>query len=146
MLLTEKEAELLAILKRDSRKTVSALARELELSRPTVQSMLERLDAVAIEKYTVKLKSEFADRFIRAFVFMVRDPKYWSRIKSAMLRIQEVKSIHTLTGQYDVIVELHVDAGNFQRMEQILDEIVAIEGVIRTNTAMVLTSITREDD
>ena len=99
MLLTEKEAELLAILKRDSRKTVSALARELELSRPTVQSMLERLDAVAIEKYTVKLKSEFTNRFIRAFVFMVRDPKYWSRIKSAMLRIQEVKSIHTLTGQ-----------------------------------------------
>src|SRR5690606_9784624 len=93
MLLAEKEAELLAILTRDSRKTVSALARELELSRPTVQSMLERLDAVAIEKYTVKLKSEFADRFIRAFVFMVRDPKHWSRIKSAMLKIEEVKAI-----------------------------------------------------
>jgi|SRR5690606_24917179 DNA-binding Lrp family transcriptional regulator len=146
MLLTEKEAELLAILKRDSRKTVSALARELELSRPTVQSMLERLDAVAIEKYTVKLKSEFADRFIRAFVFMVRDPKHWSRIKSAMLKIEEVKAIHTLTGQYDVIVELHMDAGNFQRMDRILDEIVSLEGVIRTNTAMVLTSVTREED
>lgn len=146
MLLTEKEAELLAILKRDSRKTVSALARELEMSRPTVQSMLERLDAVAIEKYTVTLRPEFSSRFIRAFVSMTRDPKHWPKIKSAMLEIKEVKAIHTLTGQYDVIVELHVDAGNFQRMERILDGIVSLEGVIRTNTAMVLTSVTRDDD
>jgi DNA-binding Lrp family transcriptional regulator len=146
MLLTEKEAELLLILKRDSRKSVSALARELELSRPTVQSMLERLDAVAIDKYTVKLKPEFGNSFIRAFVFMVRDPKHWSRIKGAMLRIPEVRAFHTLTGQYDVIVELQVDAGSFQRMDKILDEIVALEGVARTQTAMVLTSTERDDD
>lgn len=144
MLLTEKEAELLSILKRDSRKTVSALARELELSRPTVQSMLERLDAVAIEKYTVKLKPEFANSFIRAFVFMVRDPKHWAKMKAAMLKLDEVRSIHTITGQYDVIIELHVDSGNFLRMDRILDEIVSLDGVMRTNTAMVLTSITRE--
>jgi DNA-binding Lrp family transcriptional regulator len=145
MLLTEKEAELLGILKRDSRKTVSALARELELSRPTVQSMLERLDAVAIEKYTVRLRPEFANSFIRAFIFMVRDPRHWTRMKAAMLEIGEVRAIHTLTGQYDVLVELHVDAGNFSRMERILEQIVSIEGVLRTQTAMVLTSTIRED-
>jgi len=144
MLLTEKEAELLSLLKRDSRKTVSSLARELALSRPTVQSMLDRLDAVAIDRYTVKLKPEFSNSFIRAFVFMIRDPKHWAKMKVAMLAIEEVRSIHTITGQYDVIVELHVDAGNFSRMDRILDEIVSMEGVIRTQTAMVLTSVSRE--
>ena len=145
MLLTEKEAELLGILKRDSRKTVSALPRELELSRPTVQSMLERLDAVAIEAYTVRLRPEFANSFIRAFIFMVRDPRHWARMKAAMLEIGEVRAIHTLTGQYDVLIELHVDAGNFSRMERILEQIVSLEGVMRTQTAMVLTSTIRED-
>lgn len=144
MLLTEKEAELLSLLKRDSRKTVSSLARELALSRPTVQSMLDRLDAVAIDKYTVRLKPEFNNSFIRAFVFMIRDPKHWSKMKEAMLKIAEVRSVHTITGQYDVIVELHVDSGNFARMDRILDEIVSMDGVIRTHTAMVLTSVSRE--
>jgi DNA-binding Lrp family transcriptional regulator len=144
MVLTEKEAELLSILKRDSRKTVSALARELEMSRPTVQAMLDRLDAVAIEKYTVKLKPEFNDSFIRAFVFMIRDPKHWARMKAAMLKIEEVRSVHTITGQYDVIIELHVGTGNFSRMDRILDEIVSMDGVMRTHTAMVLTSVSRD--
>lgn len=144
MFLTEKEAELLSILKRDSRKTVSSLARELELSRPTVQSMLDRLDAVAIEKYTVKLRPEFANSFIRAFVFMIRDPKHWPKMKAAMLKMEEVRSIHTITGQYDVIIELHVDSGNFSRMDRILDEIVSLDGVMRTHTAMVLTSVSRD--
>ncbi|MHC9085260.1 Lrp/AsnC family transcriptional regulator [Luteimonas sp. RIT-PG2_3] len=140
MILTEKEAELLSILKKDSKKTVSALARELSLSRPTVQSMLDRLDAVAIEKYTVQLKPEFNNSFIRAFVFMIRDPKHWAKMKAAMLKIDEVRSFHTITGQYDVIIELQVDSGNFSRMDRILDEIVAMDGVHRTHTAMVLTS------
>lgn len=140
MILTEKEAELLSILKKDSKKSVSALARELSLSRPTVQSMLDRLDAVAIEKYTVQLKPEFNNSFIRAFVFMIRDPKHWAKMKAALLKIDEVRSFHTITGQYDVIIELQVDSGNFSRMDRILDEIVAMDGVHRTHTAMVLTS------
>jgi DNA-binding Lrp family transcriptional regulator len=144
MILSEKEAELLGILKRDSRKTVSSLARELSLSRPTVQSMLDRLDAVAIEKYTVSLKPEFNNSFIRAFVFMIREPKHWPKIRSALLKIQEVRSVHTLTGQYDVIIELHVDSGNFSRMDRILDEIVSMDGVTRTHTTMVLTSVIRD--
>ena len=141
MILSDKETELLKLLENDSRKTVSALARDLGLSRPTVQSMLEKLDAVAIKRYTVELKPEFNDRFIRAFVFMIRDPKHWQKVKEAMLKIPEVKSIHTVTGQYDVIVELRVGSGNFSRMDQILNEIVMMEGVTRTHTTMVLTSM-----
>ena len=141
MILSDKETELLKLLKSDSRKTVSALARDLGLSRPTVQSMLEKLDSVAIKRYTVEFKPEFNDRFIRAFVFMIRDPKHWQKVKEAMLKIPEIKSIHTVTGQYDVIVEPKVDSGNFSRMDQILNEIVMMEGVTRTHTTMVLTSM-----
>lgn len=140
MILSDKEKELLKLLGNDSRKTVSALARELGLSRPTVQSMLDKLDCVAIKRYTVELKSDFNDRFIRAFVFMIRDPKHWSKVKAAMLEMPEVKSVHTITGQYDVIVELRVGAGDFSRMDQILHDIMMMEGVIRTHTTIILTS------
>lgn len=138
MMLSENEMELLKILRKDARKTVSALARELSLSRPTVQSMLEKLDAVAINRYTVELKPEFYDSHIRAFVFMTRDPKKWSAIRKNLEKIDQVRSIYTVTGQLDAIIELQVNAGNFSDMDRILAEIVALDGVTKTQTCMVL--------
>lgn len=138
MMLSENEMELLRILRKDARKTVSALARELSLSRPTVQSMLEKLDAVAINRYTVELKPEFYDSHIRAFVFMTRDPKKWGAIRKSLEKIDQVRSIYTVTGQLDAIIELQVNAGNFSDMDRILAEIVALDGVTKTQTCMVL--------
>lgn len=138
MLLSEKETELLRLLRRDSRKTVSALARELSVSRPTVQSMLEKLDATAIRRYTIELKPEFYDAHIRAFVFMTRDPKQWNAIKRSLEKIEQVRSIYTVTGQFDAIIELQVTAGHFSQMDSILAEVVALDGVVRTQTCMVL--------
>ncbi len=138
MILSEKETALLKLLRQDSRKTVSALARELSVSRPTVQSMLEKLDAVAIRRYTVELKPEFYDTRIRAFVFMTRDPKKWPSIQKRLEKIPQVRSMYTVTGQFDAIIELEVAAGNFSDMDAILAEVVALEGVVRTQTCMVL--------
>ncbi|MEP6906665.1 MAG: Lrp/AsnC family transcriptional regulator [Pseudoxanthomonas sp.] len=140
MMLSEKEMELLRILRKDARKTVSAIARELSLSRPTVQSMLERLDVVAIQRYTVQLKPEFYDSHIRAFVFMTREPKKWTAIRRSLEKIEQVFSIHTVTGQLDVIIELQVTAGHFSDMDRILAEIVSLDGVTKTQTCMVLAS------
>lgn len=138
MLLSEKETELLRLLRKDARKTVSALARELSVSRPTVQGMLEKLDAVAIERYTVELKPGFYDTQIRAFVFMSRDPKKWAAIQRRLEKIPQVRSMYTVTGQFDAIIELAVTAGSFSDMDRILAEIVALDGVARTQTCMVL--------
>jgi len=138
MMLSEKETELLKLLRRDSRKSVSALARALSVSRPTLQSMLERLDAVAIHRYTVELKPEFYNTHIRAFVFMTRDPKKWSDIQAHLEGIRQVRSMYTVTGQFDAIIELEVTAGNFSDMDAILAEIVGLDGVVRTQTCMVL--------
>lgn len=138
MMLSENEMALLRILRKDARKTVSALARELSLSRPTVQGMLERLDTVAIHRYTVELKPEFYDSHIRAFVFMTRDPKKWDTIRKSLEKMEQVRSIYTVTGQLDTIIELQVTAGHFSDMDRILAEIVALDGVTRTQTSMVL--------
>lgn len=138
MVLSEKETELLKLLRRDSRTTVSALARALSLSRPTVQGMLEKLESVAIQRYTVELKPEFYDTHVRAFVFMSRDPKKWAAIQDSLAKIPEVRAMHTVTGPFDAIIELQVAAGRFGDIDRILSEIVALDGVARTQTSMVL--------
>lgn len=138
MLLSDSETELLNILRKDARKTVAALARELSISRPTVHNMLSKLEAVAIKRYTIELKPDFSNAQIRSFVFMTRHPKKWVAIKKALQKIPQVRAVHTVTGQFDAIIELEVSAGDFPDMDRILSQIVALDGVIKTQTCMVL--------
>jgi DNA-binding Lrp family transcriptional regulator len=138
MLLSDSELQLLEILRKDAKKTVAALARELSVSRPTVHNMLNKLETVAIKHYTVELKPDFSNTQIRSFVFMTRHPKEWASIKSGLAKIPQVRSVYTVTGQFDAIIELEVSAGNFSDMDRILAQIVALDGVIKTQTCMVL--------
>lgn len=144
MLLSDGELELLNILRKDARKTVAALARELSMSRPTVHNMLSKLDATAIKRYTVELKPDFFNGQIRSFVFMTRNPKKWTSIRKGLEKIEEVRSVYTVTGQFDAIIELEVAAGSFSDMDCILAQIVALDGVTKTQTCMVLAGGTIE--
>lgn len=138
MVLTEKETELLRLLRRNARTSVSALALDMAISRPTVQTMLNKLEDVAIRRYTVEMKPEFHGSHFRAFVFMTRDPKKWEAVKATLASIEEVRSVYTVTGELDTIIELQIPAANFASLDQIMASIVALDGVIKTQTAMVL--------
>lgn len=134
--LNEKERELLRLLKLDARQTVSSLAQHLNLSRPTIQNMIAKLEATAIDRYTVKLKPEFAAGSIRAFVLMNRDPKKSDVITAHLKDMPQITSVYTVTGEYDVIIEIETD--NFQGLDKLLTDIVVLDGVARTHTYMVL--------
>lgn len=138
MILSENETELLRLLRRNARTSVSALAVEMSISRPTVQTMLNKLEDVAIKRYTVELKPEFNGSHFRAFVFMTRDPKKWESVKAKLAGIDEVRSVYTVTGELDSIIELQIPAENFASLDRIMASIVALDGVIKTQTAMVL--------
>ncbi len=134
--LNEKERELLRLLKQDARQTVSSLAQHLNLSRPTIQNMIAKLEMVAIDRYTVKLKPEFAAGSIRAFVLMNRDPKKSDVITARLKNMPQITSVYTVTGEYDMIIEIETD--NFQGLDKLLTDIVVLDGVARTHTYMVL--------
>lgn len=134
--LTDKDRELLRLLKQDARQTVSSLAQALNISRPTVQNMIARLEAVAIDRYTVKLKPEFATAAIRAFVLMKRDPKKSSAITAALRTMPQVATVYTIIGEYDMLIEIETDT--YQVLDQLLTDIVVLDGVARTHTYMVL--------
>lgn len=134
--LTEKEHALLNLLRQDARQTVTALAAQLKVSRPTLQNMMEKLEQVAIARYTVELQPTFANAQIRAFVLLTRDPKKSAEIVDVLRRFPHVKYVCTVTGQFDVLVEL--EAESYDDLEGILNGIEVIDGVVRTQTYMVL--------
>lgn len=134
--LTKREQDLLQLLREDARKSVTDLAKELGVSRPTLQGMMKKLEEVAIARYTVELKPTFANAAIRAYVMLNRDPKRSTEILDVIMNFPNVRYVCTITGEFDVIVEL--EAPRYEDLEGILRGIELIDGVVRTQTYMVL--------
>ncbi|MCB1690773.1 MAG: Lrp/AsnC family transcriptional regulator, partial [Halioglobus sp.] len=77
MEMTRSDRRLLAALQRDARQSVSELARQLGLSRTTVQKRLAQLEASGvIAGYRVKLGERFVAETLQAYVNIVVEPKY----------------------------------------------------------------------
>lgn len=134
--LSQKEQELLNLLRENSRRTIADLAREVGVSRPTLANMLARLEELAIARYTVELKPSFAHAIIKAYVLLNRDPKKSSEIVKVLGRFPNVKYVCTLAGEFDVLIELQAD--RYEDLESILNDIAILDGVVRTQTYMVL--------
>lgn len=134
--LTKREQDLLQLLREDARKSVTDLAKELGVSRPTLQNMMKKLEEVAISRYTVELKPTFANAPIRAYVLLNREPRKSVEILEVIKQFPTVRYVCTITGEFDVIVEL--EAGQYEDLEAILHGIELIDGVSRTQTYMVL--------
>ncbi|MBS7624795.1 Lrp/AsnC ligand binding domain-containing protein [Candidatus Bathyarchaeota archaeon] len=56
------------------------------------------------------------------------------QIASKISKIESVKTVHTVTGQYDIIVYAELD--NLDALKNIIKQIHAIEGVRHTQTAV----------
>ena len=134
--LSKREQELLQLLREDARKSVTDLAKELGVSRPTLQNMMKKLEEVAISRYTVELRPTFANAPIRAYVLLNRDPRKSGDILEVIKQFPTVRYVCTITGEFDVIVEL--EASQYEDLEAILHGLELIDGVSRTQTYMVL--------
>jgi len=136
MKLQKKEQQLLDLLKINSRMSAAELGRQLDLARSTVHMMLARLEDKIIDSYTVKLKKNPSDTQSSCYVLITRDPKKAKEIEDKMRSIAEVDSLVTVAGLYDFIATIRTD-GNHQ-MDRILTEIAMMDGIIKTESHIIL--------
>lgn len=138
-MLTDKDRELIALLKINARQTVSELARKLGVSRSTVQDRINRLEASGvIAGYGVRLGAEIADGGIRAFVTISVEPRRSPGVISRLKQFAEIETLHTVAGKFDLVAEVLVQAP--ESLDRVLDQIGAVEGVTRTESAMILST------
>lgn len=137
MKLTEADEALLAILREDARASTAQIARRLGVSRTTVQSRIEKLERQGvIGGYTVRLHDEIDRAYIRAHILITVLPKQMAQVVKALQTIAEVRELHSVSGPYD-LVALGV-AGTVGEIDVLTDRIGVIDGVERTQTAIVL--------
>ena len=128
---------LLAALAADPRATVVALADRLEMSRNTVQARMSRLEAsgafLSFERSIDPVPLGFP---LEAFIAVHVRQKQLAAVVDEIAEIPEVIQAHGLSGSVDLLVRVVCrDAHDLFRID---GEILAIEGVERTETSLVM--------
>lgn len=133
------DEKLLKLLTTNSREATSSLARKLGLSRSTVQDRINRLvDRKIIAGFTVKTHEDYEGKLISAHVLLSIDQKYAQQAIGLMKTHALIKTLYVVSGAYDLIAI--VRAPTMEEIDQTLDFILAINGVNKTNTSLVLSA------
>lgn len=136
-MLDRTDLELLAALSDEPRATVVALADRLGLSRNTVQARMTRLERSGVFQSFERSISPGALGFpLEAVVSVGLRQSDLPRIISEIARIPEVVQGHGLSGQVDLLIR--VSCRDARHLFDTDARILAIEGVERTETALVM--------
>ena len=139
MRVTDKDQELIALLQVNARMPVSELARRLGVSRTTIQDRLRRLEiSGVIAGYGVRLANQAMADGILAHVELSVEPRMTAEVVRALIRMPQVQTLHTVSGKFDLIAQIR--ALTTDDIDKVLDQIGIIEGVTRTESAIILST------
>ncbi len=133
----KSDQQLIALLQDNARRPVSELARELGLSRSTVQGRIKRLEQQGILRgYSVVLGEEFLNAQIAAHVLITVQQKLTTATSRQLREMPQTRALYAISGDYDLIAVIQADST--ESLNQALDEIGNMEGVERTSSSVIL--------
>ncbi len=137
MVVDSLDRRLLALLQADARTSAADLARQLGVARTTVLARLARLErSGVILGYTVRLGPDEEERGVEAYVGITTAPKSAALVTQRLAALPELRQLCSVSGEFDYLALLRAEST--ARLDTLLDEIGAIEGVLKTTTSVVL--------
>lgn len=134
------DKELVAILRTDARASISTLAKLLRVSRGTVQNRLDRLiSSGAILGFTVRAHDELETDVIRAIMMIEVVGKSTAQVINKLRGIPQLDKMHTTNGAWDLVAE--VRTSNLLEFDSVLRDVRTIEGVLNSETSILLSSV-----
>ena len=131
------DARLLLALSDDPRASVMALSQRLGLARNTVQARLARLESNGVlAPLDRRVRPEALGYRLAAYVTVQVVQRSLADVSGALADIPEVVEVTGLSGVADLLVE--VVAKDADDLWRITEQVLAIEGVQRIDTALAL--------
>lgn len=131
------DQKLISGLRHDARASLSDLAILLGVSRTTVRSRIERLQARGhIVGFTVVLKEDAHRDAVRGLMMIGIEGRGAERIIRQLNGLTSVRAIHSTNGRWDLIVELGTQT--LEELDDILARIRRFEGVSSSETNLLL--------
>ena len=144
MEIDEINVKILNCLRENSRENASVISEKVGLSVSAVIERIKKLEANdLIKKYTVVLDKNKIGRDVIALMQITLDhPKYTENFISKVKANNDVLECHYLAGNYDFLIKICTNTT--ESVEKILNKIKAIEGVSKTTTMIVLSTVKNE--
>lgn len=134
------DKELLAILRKDARASISKLATLLQVSRGTVQNRLDRLiSSGAILGFTIRAHENIESDHIRAVMMIEVIGKSTTQVIQTLKRIPQLEKLHSTNGAWDLVAEIR--ASNLEEFDQVLREVRSTDAVLNSETSILLSSV-----
>ncbi|CAO3432014.1 Lrp/AsnC family transcriptional regulator [Azospirillum endophyticum] len=133
----EKDRLLLAALRKDARRTLVALARDVGLSRSATQERLDRLlKAGVIRGFTTIEDGPAADGIAAYFLLRHEPGRTCAHLVPKLRRIPGIVAMDAVAGAIDLVIR--AEAADIRGIEAIRTAIVGLPGVAEVTTQMVL--------
>lgn len=135
----ETDNRLIAALRHDARASLSDLSIRLGLSRTTVRSRIEKLQARGdILGFTVVLRADTARDPVRGLMMIAIEGRGTERIIRQLQGMVEIRAVHSTNGRWDVIVEIGTDT--LEQFDKVLFGIRKLDGVVASETSLLLST------
>jgi DNA-binding Lrp family transcriptional regulator len=132
------DTKLVGLLRENARLSVAALAKQLKVSRGTVQNRIDRLiEQRVLLGFTVRTTAEAASHRIRA-ITTIRAEGDSDLVLKTLRGYPEVRALHTTNGRWDIVAELATDT--LAEFDDVLRRIGKIKGVTNSETSLLLST------
>ena len=130
--------KIIGFLRDDARESFVEIGKKLKLSESAVRRRVKNLvDNKVIEKFTVQMgETNTTSAIVLISVDSATDT---SKVSIKLTKLEAVKTVYEITGQYDISVIIR--AANISEINGCIDELRKIQGVIDTNTVIILRTI-----
>ena len=137
------DKEIIKMLQENARSSFRKIAKKLNVSEATIFVRVRKLLKKGVIKgFTAIVSPELLGKNLTAFILINVDPKKLQQVREALSKIDDVYEIYDVTGSYYIIAKVRTE--DQKKLAKIIDEVGMIDGIISTETAVVLRSI-KED-
>lgn len=140
--LDEIDRQIIALLRRAGRTSVSDIAREVNLTAAPVQRRIDRLERAGVIRGYTAVVDDHAAGTLEAFVEVRLDGATETvEVADFIRNIPEAQEFHTLSGDPDVLIRLRAD--DVDHLQRVVNAIRRTGKVAGTKTLIVMHGWTR---
>ncbi len=131
------DEKIIQLLREDSRRSLVEIGSKIGLSEAAVRRRVNKLmESKIIKKFTVEVEEGGASAIT---LVSVSASTPTPQVSAGLKKIKGVEVIYEITGQYDIAVLLR--APSIADINRFIDDIRLVEGVVNTNTVIILRKI-----
>ena len=139
----EIDKMILKMLQDDARTAFRKIAEKMGVSEATIFVRVKKLlEKGVIRRFTALVSPELLGKSLAAFILIKANPKRLQTVLDTLSNLDAVYEVYDVTGTFYAIAKIRTE--NREKLANIIDQIGLIEGIISTETALVLKCVKEE--